>query len=48
MQVGDVEARDGADAGEQGRRTLGLVPAGVELEYSWGGQPAYWWLIAAE
>ena len=26
----------------------GLVPAGVELEYSWGGQPAYWWLIAAE
>ena len=25
-----------------------LVPAGVELEYSWGGQPAYWWLIAAE
>ena len=25
-----------------------LAPAGVELEYSWGGQPAYWWLIAAE
>ena len=25
-----------------------LVPAGVELELSWGGQPAYWWLIAAE
>jgi uncharacterized protein len=25
-----------------------LAPTGVELEYSWGGQPAYWWLIAAE
>ncbi len=25
-----------------------LAPAGVEVEYSWGGQPAYWWLIAAE
>ena len=26
----------------------GLAPSGVEVEYSWGGQPAYWWLIAAE
>jgi DAK2 domain fusion protein YloV len=25
-----------------------LAPRGVEVEYSWGGQPAYWWLIAAE
>jgi DAK2 domain fusion protein YloV len=25
-----------------------LAPAGVELEYSYGGQPSYWWLIAAE
>jgi DAK2 domain fusion protein YloV len=25
-----------------------LAPSGVEVEYSWGGQPAYWWLIAAE
>jgi DAK2 domain fusion protein YloV len=25
-----------------------LAPAGVEVEYSWGGQAAYWWLIAAE
>ena len=25
-----------------------LVPDGVELEYSWGGQPSYWWLISAE
>jgi uncharacterized protein len=25
-----------------------LAPSGVELEFSWGGQPAYWWLIAAE
>jgi DAK2 domain fusion protein YloV len=25
-----------------------LVPDGVELELSNGGQPAYWWLVAAE
>jgi dihydroxyacetone kinase-like predicted kinase len=37
---------DGAPlAGEQ---VAGLAPAGVELEYSLGGQPSYWWLIAAE
>ena len=25
-----------------------LAPTGVEFEYSHGGQPAWWWLIAAE
>jgi DAK2 domain fusion protein YloV len=25
-----------------------LVPEGVELELEYGGQPSYWWLIAAE
>jgi uncharacterized protein len=25
-----------------------LVPVGVDVEYSRGDQPAYWWLIAAE
>jgi uncharacterized protein len=25
-----------------------LVPGGVDMEYSRGDQPAYWWLIAAE
>jgi hypothetical protein len=25
-----------------------LVPGGVDVEYSRGDQPAYWWLIAAE
>ncbi|TMK39721.1 MAG: DAK2 domain-containing protein [Actinobacteria bacterium] len=25
-----------------------LMPAGVELEYAAGGQPRYWWLLAAE
>ena len=25
-----------------------LVPGGVELEYHWGGQPAWWWLVCAE
>ena len=39
-------AGDGAPLEEQA--VCGLVPAGVEIEYSWGGQPAYWWLIAAE
>jgi hypothetical protein len=39
-------AGDGAPLEEHA--VTGLVPAGVELEYSWGGQPAYWWLIAAE
>jgi DAK2 domain fusion protein YloV len=37
---------DGAPLG--GEQVAGLAPAGVELEYSRGGQPAYWWLIAAE
>jgi dihydroxyacetone kinase-like predicted kinase len=26
----------------------GLAPAGVELELEEGGQPSYWWLLAAE
>ena len=25
-----------------------LAPAGVDVEFSRGDQPAYWWLIAAE
>ena len=25
-----------------------LAPAEVELEFSYGGQPSYWWLISAE
>jgi hypothetical protein len=25
-----------------------LMPEGVELEYAAGGQPRYWWLLAAE
>jgi uncharacterized protein len=25
-----------------------LGPAGVELECEDGGQPSYWWLVAAE
>jgi len=32
------------DAGAVG----GLVPDGVDVELSEGGQPSYWWLIAAE
>ena len=36
----------GAPLGEDDVRAL--VPAGVELECEDGGQPAYWWLVAAE
>jgi len=36
----------GAPLGEE--RVAALVPAGVELEYSDGGQPGYWWLLSAE
>ncbi|HEV2785276.1 MAG TPA: DAK2 domain-containing protein [Solirubrobacteraceae bacterium] len=39
-------AGDGAPLDEDGVRAL--VPDGVELECSDGGQPAYWWLVAAE
>jgi len=39
-------AGDGAPLGEQDIRAL--APAEVELEYEVGGQPSYWWLLAAE
>ncbi|HWC24993.1 MAG TPA: hypothetical protein VG474_00280, partial [Solirubrobacteraceae bacterium] len=39
-------AGEGAPLDEDGVRAL--VPAGVELECEAGGQPAYWWLLAAE
>jgi hypothetical protein len=29
-------------------RVEGLAPAGVEMECHAGGQPHYWWLLAAE
>jgi DAK2 domain fusion protein YloV len=39
---------EGAGAPLDEQHVAGLVPAGVEVEVSHGGQPAYWWLIAAE
>jgi dihydroxyacetone kinase-like predicted kinase len=39
-------AGDGAPLDSEAVATL--APAGVEMEYSYGGQPSYWWLIAAE
>ncbi len=39
-------AGDGAPLDEAAVRAL--APAGVELECKDGGQPAYWWLVAAE
>jgi dihydroxyacetone kinase-like predicted kinase len=37
---------DGAPLDPDG--VAGLVPGGVDVEFSRGDQPAYWWLIAAE
>jgi hypothetical protein len=39
-------AGDGAPLDPE--RVEGLMPDGVELELRDGGQPAYWWLLAAE
>jgi dihydroxyacetone kinase-like predicted kinase len=39
-------AGEGAPLDEESVRALG--PGGVELECEDGGQPAYWWLVAAE
>ena len=38
----------GRDAPLQAAEIAGLVNGGVELEQHDGGQPAYWWLLAAE
>jgi DAK2 domain fusion protein YloV len=38
----------GQDAPLQAAEIAGLVNGGVELELHDGGQPAYWWLLAAE
>jgi uncharacterized protein len=37
---------DGAPVGAD--EIAGLVPDGIEFEHSVGGQPSYWWLLAAE
>jgi uncharacterized protein len=39
-------AGDGAPLDDDG--VAALAPGGVELELSEGGQPSYWWLLAAE
>jgi dihydroxyacetone kinase-like predicted kinase len=39
---------EGDGAPLDGPAVTKLVPDGVEVEYSRGDQPAYWWLIAAE
>ena len=38
----------GADAPLDAAAVAGLAPEGVELEVEDGGQPAWWWLLAAE
>jgi uncharacterized protein len=39
---------EGSGAPIDGATVAGLAPGGVDVEYSRGDQPAYWWLIAAE
>jgi DAK2 domain fusion protein YloV len=39
---------EGVEAPLHDAEVTALVPDGVEIEYSRGDQPAYWWLIAAE
>jgi uncharacterized protein len=39
---------EGNGAPLDGPAVTALVPDGVDVEYSRGDQPAYWWLIAAE
>ena len=38
----------GEDAPLDGETVRALVPDGVEVEVEHGGQPSYWWLLAAE
>jgi uncharacterized protein len=39
---------EGDGAPLQGDAVAALAPTGAELELSRGGQPAWWWLVAAE
>ena len=39
---------EGHGAPMDGKAVAALAPGGVDVEYSRGDQPAYWWLIAAE
>jgi hypothetical protein len=39
---------EGDGAPIDGDTVAGLAPGGVDVEFSRGDQPAYWWLIAAE
>ena len=43
-----VSVLSGEDAPLEPEDVAGLVNGGVELELRHGGQPAYWWLLAAE
>ena len=43
-----ISVLSGEDAPLEPEDVAGLVNGGVELELRHGGQPAYWWLLAAE
>jgi DAK2 domain fusion protein YloV len=43
-----VTCIEGEGAPLDGAHVARLAPDGVELEHSVGGQPSYWWLLAAE
>ena len=46
--AGDVRVIAGPGAPLEEHAVEALVPAGIEFEWLEGGQPSYWWLIAAE
>ena len=46
-RAADLHRRRGR-AARRGRRRARSAPDGVELECEVGGQPSYWWLVAAE
>jgi hypothetical protein len=39
---------EGDGAPLEGAAVAALAPTGAEVELSRGGQPAWWWLVAAE
>ncbi len=43
-----ISVLDGEGAPFELAEVEGMVNSGVELELRHGGQPAYWWLLAAE
>ena len=43
-----ISVLDGEDVPLGLSEVSGMINGGIELELRHGGQPAYWWLLAAE